>query len=92
MHRNKFRVALALLGVLGTIFAPPWVPLLIMGLLSLRFRAWEVLAIGLLMDFLWLPGGPLFHPLPLFTLASIVLVWGLEPVRSQFLITGRGLL
>jgi len=80
------RPALCALGILGAIFAPPWLPLLCMALLALRFRAWEVLLIGLFVDFLWLPTGSFLYPLPLFTFVGIVLVWGLEPLRAEFLV------
>ncbi len=76
---------MGVIGLLGTIFAPPWVPLIAVAVLALRFRAWEVPVIGLMMDFLWLPGS-FFYPLPLFTIASIILVWGLEPLRNEFLV------
>lgn len=89
LFRNKSRIALFLLGVLGAIFAPSWVPLLAMGLLAFRYRATEVFAIGIFMDFLWLPVGGFFGPLPLFTIAALVLVWGLEPLRREFLISGH---
>lgn len=82
---RTIRIGLAAVGVFGAIFLPPWIPLGAMTLLAIRFRAWEVLGIGLLIDFLWLPAGLLF-PLPLFTLAGIIIVWGLEPLRAEFLI------
>lgn len=85
LYGTKVRLALATLGVVGAICAPPLVPLLCMVLLSLRFRAWEVPFLGLLIDFLWLPSGPLFSAIPLFTLAGLILVWGLEPLRNEFL-------
>jgi hypothetical protein len=56
-----------------------------MGLLAFRFRAWEVMVLGMFIDFLWLPGGTFIAPLPLFTIAGLILVWGLEPLRSEFL-------
>jgi hypothetical protein len=80
------RIALLLLGILGVIFASPWLPLLCIILLSLRYRAWEALVIGLLADLTWLPPDAGFHALPLFTLAALVIVWGLEPIRSEFLV------
>lgn len=80
------RVALALIGIFGVIFAPPWVPLLCIVLLSLRYRAWEALLIGLLADFMWLPPDAAYHAAPLFTLAALVVVWGLEPIRGEFLV------
>jgi len=83
------RIALGILGVLGAIFAPPWILLLIMSFLAFRYPAWEVLLIGLLIDLLWLPSGPLTQSLPLFTIVALVLVWGFEPLRSEFLISRR---
>ncbi|KKW45112.1 MAG: hypothetical protein UY94_C0003G0011 [Parcubacteria group bacterium GW2011_GWA2_56_21] len=80
------RVSLFVAGVLGAIFFPPWVPLVCMGALALRFRAWEVIILGMLVDFLWLPSGAFFGTLPLFTIAGLILAWGLEPLRSEFLL------
>ncbi|OGG60959.1 hypothetical protein A3C86_00065 [Candidatus Kaiserbacteria bacterium RIFCSPHIGHO2_02_FULL_49_16] len=77
------RLTLAIAGLFAAIFAPPWLTILCMGLLAFRYPAWEVLFIGLLTDFLWMPG--LFSQLPIFTLAALVLVWGLEPLRKEFL-------
>lgn len=82
---HNFRFLIAALGFFGALFAPPWVPLLMMGILAFRYAAWEALAIGLLVDLLWLPSGSLMHSLPLFTLAGLLLVWGLEPIRREFL-------
>lgn len=80
---NVIRPLLAIVGVLGAIFAPPWIPLICMGLLAFRYPAWEVLLIGILVDFIWLPGTtPGF---PLFTIAGFILAWGLEPLRKEFL-------
>ena len=79
------RVGVTLAGLLGALFAPWWVPLICMLLLSLRFSAWEVPFIGLLVDFLWLPGDKTFA-IPIFMLAGIVLVWVASPLRKQFLL------
>ena len=78
------RRLLAIAGFLAAIFASPWVTIICMGLLSFRYPAWEVLFIGMLTDFLWMPPG-FFHPLPIFTIAGLILVWGLEPLRKEFL-------
>ena len=78
------RNILVITGVLGSVFAPPWVTILCMGLLAFRYPSWEVLFIGLLIDFLWIPTG-VFHQLPIFTISAIILVWGLEPLRKEFL-------
>lgn len=79
------RIVIALAGFLGALFAPWWVPLACMLLLSLRFPAWEVPFIGLLVDFLWLPSGGNFA-FPLFTILGIAFVWLAHPLRRQFLL------
>ena len=56
-----------------------------MVLLAVRYRAPEVLALGLIMDLLWLPDTVL-STAPLFTLGALLLVWGLEPLRNEFLL------
>ena len=83
---NILRFFLAALGFLGAIFFPPWIPGLSIIALSLRFRAWEVPLIGLVIDLLWRPLHGI-EVLPLFTIGAIVIVWGLEPLRKEFLAT-----
>jgi hypothetical protein len=78
---NIFRVIVAVIGFLGAIFWPWWIPAICIVLLSLRFRAWEAIALGVFMDLLWLPAGGW----PLFTLGAIAVVWIFEPLRSEFL-------
>ena len=78
------RTALAICGILSAIFAPPWATIIIMALLAFCYPAFEVLLMGLLVDFLWMPPGFL-HPLPIFTISAFALVWGLEPLRKEFL-------
>jgi hypothetical protein len=55
-----------------------------MTLLAIRYRAWETLLIGFLMDFVWLPSGSALHSFPYFMIGSIVLVWIFEPLRVRF--------
>lgn len=85
LNKSGIRVAIGVIGLFSAVFAPPWVALIAMTLLALRSPAWEVPMIGLAMDFLWLPGSFIF-PLPVFTLAALVIVWGLEPLRSELLV------
>jgi hypothetical protein len=80
------RLFLAVLGFLSALIAPPWVALVVIIILSVRWRAWEAPLIGLVMDFMWLPSGGFFSPLPLYTIAAIAIVWGLEPIRIRFLL------
>lgn len=80
------RTALALSGFLAAITLPPWVAILCMVILCVRYRAWEVLFIGMIIDLTWLPSGISIHALPLCTGIALLLVWGLEPLRRQFLL------
>ncbi len=79
----KIRFFFAVIGIAGAFFAPWWVPLICMIALALRYPAWEVLFIGLVMDLLWLPGEG--FEMPVFLIAGIVLVWICAPLRQQFL-------
>lgn len=80
---GKIRSVIGLVGIAGAFFLPWWVPLVCMIGLALRYPAWEVLLIGLVMDLLWLPGQG--FELPVFLIAGIALVWICAPLRQQFL-------
>jgi hypothetical protein len=83
------RVALIIIGFVGALICAPWVPAVCVVLLALRYRAWEAIVLGLLIDLTWqpypTPAVGFFHMIPLFTIASIFVVWAFEPLRSQFL-------
>ena len=81
---HSIRPVLAVIGFAGALLAPPWLPMLVIVVLSLRFRALEAIAIGFFTDMLWQAGG-LTDALPLYTIAAIIIVWGLEPLRLEFL-------
>ncbi len=80
------RVAVAVFGILSVFILPWWIPMVCVTILALRYRAWEAILIGVLIDLAWLPSAPSIHTLPIFTIASIIIVWGLEPLRAQFLL------
>ncbi len=80
------RIVIAIIGFIAAIFWSWYIPAICIVLLSLRFRAWEAIALGVFMDLLWLPPGGAWHGLPLFTIFAIVIVWALEPIRSEFLL------
>jgi len=82
---NSVRIGVAALGFFGALYISPWVPVVCIVLLAIRFRAWEAIVLGVFIDLMWLPGGH-FASLPLFTMGSIVVVWLLEPLRSEFLL------
>ena len=89
---HSIRLALGAVGVLGALFGLPWVPFLSMVLLAIRYPAWEVPFIGLFVDFLWLAPNSaegFSGSLPLFTIAGLLLIWGFEPLRREFLIGNR---
>ena len=79
------RVFVAIAGFSGVVFAPWWLPVICMVLLSLRYAAWEVPLIGLLMDLAWLPAGG-HLAIPVFTLLGIAVVWLTSPLRRQLLL------
>lgn len=91
LSARSIRIALGLVGAFGAVFAPPWLPLVAMTALAIRFFAWEAIAIGMLVDLMWLSDVSL-AALPLFTLAGIALVWGFDPLRKEFLIEKDALL
>ncbi len=80
---NSLRVFLALFGFWAALFGPPWLIFIPIVLLSMRFRAGEVMALGLFTDFLWAPA---LH-VPLFLISSIVILWAFEPLRKELLIS-----
>jgi hypothetical protein len=86
---SRLRIILGVACALAAVFTPWWVVLIIAILLNLRFRAWEVILIGLFMDLYWMPfqvSFLSFDSLPLATIIAIVLVFGFEPVRRQLLV------
>ncbi len=82
----SIRILLACGGALGALFISPWVAFAAALLLSLRYPAWEVLCIGLLVDLMWLPASPGGAHIPIATLIAIALVWVLDPVRKELLL------
>lgn len=85
---SKGRIALALACFLGVIFLPWWVPMLLALILSLRYRAWEIILIGMFADLYWMSGfiAPSLDSLPLATLYSIIILFIFEPLRRQLLV------
>jgi hypothetical protein len=77
------RALLAIAALVSVFVAPPSLTLVLMLLLAFRYAAWEVLFIGFLIDCMWFTSA--FGFIPLFTLAGIILVWGFEPIRKEFL-------
>ena len=89
-YPSKFRLVLGIVLFSCVFFAPPWATALCAAVFAARFRAWEVICAGILMDLLWLPHSILptlsIENIPAATLISIVLVFGLEPLRRQLLL------
>lgn len=85
---NSIRILLAIALFVAVIFLPWWVALILTLALTLRFRAWEVAAAGVLFDILWLPGIPFesLTTLPFGTLTALILILVLEPLRRQLLL------
>lgn len=79
------RISIAIIGFTGAVFFSWWVPVICIVLLAIRWRAWEAILLGLLMDMLWLSPASPWHGFPFFTIGAILIVWLLEPVRVEFL-------
>lgn len=85
---NNARLFLGCTLMVSVLFAPPFITAIIALVLALRWRAWEVIAAGIFMDFLWLPDSFSFislQSLPLITLIAMIVVFGLEPLRRLLL-------
>ncbi len=78
------RTLLSLIGVLSVFVAPIWVPVVCAVCLALRWRAWEVLVIGALIDIVWLPS-TVMYGIPLALSLSLIVVWMFEPVRRELM-------
>ncbi len=86
LRTSSIRGVLLLVGLTGVLLGPWYLAPIVIVLLSVRYRSWEALALGFLMDLLWHPvGNGLLHSLPLFTLGALIIVWALEPLRTQLL-------
>ncbi len=80
---TRIRVVLTIGACASVFLAPPWLPLILSGILTLRYRAWEVIGVGLLIDLLYLgPAGFYGVPLPATMLLGLALI-GFEPFRRQ---------
>jgi hypothetical protein len=87
---SNTRLVLAVLLFLSVIFTPIWVSAIIALALALRFRAWEVVVAGLLVDLMWMPTSvSIPGALPIATLTALALVVVFEPLRRHLLIYSR---
>ncbi len=82
---TPYRIAICILGACAAVFLYPWVTALCIVALAVRYRAIEAIGLGALLDFLWLPHDTVLTMLPLCTIVAIILVWGFEPLRLEFL-------
>lgn len=93
-HISNLRLALAVALFASVIFVPPWVAGIFAVVLCARWRAYEVIAAGIFLDFLWMPASVSFlslEAIPFMTLIALALVIVFEPLRRQLLI-GPGIL
>lgn len=86
---NNIRISLGIVLFAAVVFAPPWAVALVAIALAARWRAWEIIAAGMLMDFLWLPTSIPFLSLqavPYATIFAIAIFMIFEPLRRQLLV------
>ena len=81
-NENNIRILVGVFGFCASIFGPWWLTLVPIMLLALRFTAGEALALGLWMDFLWLP----HTGMPLYFLATLFIMWAFAPIRNELLL------
>lgn len=82
------RACIALVALTSVMVGPPWLFLLCVVLLALRFSAWEAIMLGLFADLLWLAEPISLSVFPFTTVIALVIVWGLAPVRRELLDQG----
>ncbi len=80
-----FRSLVTVIGLIGAVFLSPWVTAVCIVVLSIRYRAIEAVVLGAMLDLLWLPHDTLWTMFPLCTIVTLVIVWGFEPLRMEFL-------
>lgn len=79
------RALVASVGLVSAFIGLPWLTAFCIIALTIRYPAWEAIALGLLMDLLWLPGTISLEAFPFFTIGTIIIIWLFEPLRNQFL-------
>ncbi len=82
---TPYRTILLAVGVFAAVFLSPWVTAICIVALAVRYRAIEAVGLGALLDFLWLPHDTILTMLPLCTIVALIVVWGFEPLRLEFL-------
>lgn len=82
---TAYRLVVFAVGAMAAVYLSPWVTALCIVALSIRYRAIEAVALGALLDLLWLPHDTFFTMFPLCTIVSLIVVWGFEPLRLEFL-------
>ncbi len=81
-----FRAFLGGLSLASIFFVAPWAVFLTSGILATRFRAWEILFFGALVDILYVPPDGFYNiPIPA-TLTALILLVGLEPLRRKLML------
>ena len=79
------RLCIGIIGTVAAVFIAPWITAICIVALSVRYRAVEAIFLGALLDMLWLPHDSALFSFPVCTIISIILVWGFEPLRLEFL-------
>lgn len=82
--RTSLRMIVALVALVATIYGAAGIVLVSIIAGTVIFASWEIVLIALLFDLTWTPALSL-HSLPWYTLLSLALLWGTEPVRREFL-------
>lgn len=81
---SKIRVALGALTFISGLFFPWYITLVFAVAVSVRYPAWELVGIAVILDLFWMPAS-LPYAFPYMTLSALALLMVFEPLRKQLL-------
>jgi hypothetical protein len=73
------RQILFVCAILSALYMPPWITLVCIAVAVIRYPASEMLLVAAMTDLLYAPHGTL----PYMLLATICLLWGCAPIRTE---------
>lgn len=83
LSATSIRIALAAALAVSVVFGHPFVALCVALALAIRFRAYEVLIMAVVMDLMFAPR--VWPLIPVATICALLIVFGLEPLRRNLM-------
>ncbi len=84
----SMRTFFFLASLICVLFGPWWGALIGAVLVSMRYRAYEMVLLGIIADVLWLSHDILWG-IPVITGATIFIMWFFEPLRRELFVSLR---